>query len=404
MNMKKNSMVVIPAYKPGKELVKTVREVTDAGYRVLIVDDGSGDGYWDIWEEIAHIKRVRVIRHIENRGKGAALKTAFGYIADHFPGTGYIVTMDADGQHLTEDMERVLAAAWEEPGKLILGVRTFGKDTPVKSLIGNKATRLVFKAVSGTEVSDTQTGLRAFGRQYLRELMSIDGDRYEYEMNVLMYCGKNGIGMTEVPISTVYHDKKNSVSHFDPIRDAGRIYGTIIRAALPGEATFDAVFARVRNMAGFAGSSFISFVTDYLMFMILVPVMAGHAYGVLIANAAARVISAGLNYTVNSKAIFRDGRPVRETLPKYIALAVVILAANTLILTTLVNGIGLAPGAAKILTEIILFAVSYTIQLLVIFRPDEAETDSYPSVAESADTFDEKSGIRESVIQIREAA
>lgn len=123
--------------------------------------------------------RCIVLRHEENRGKGAAIKTALGYIKDKTDGVEAIGVMDSDGQHLPEDMMKLLAAASLNKEALVLGVRAVGKDMPTRSRLGNKITRNVFRMVSGVAVSDTQTGLRAFSPELVERLLSIEGEEYE---------------------------------------------------------------------------------------------------------------------------------------------------------------------------------------------------------------------------------
>lgn len=119
-------------------------------------------------------------------------KTALGYIKDKTDGVEAIGVMDSDGQHLPEDMMKLLAAASLNKEALVLGVRAVGKDMPTRSRLGNKITRNVFRMVSGVAVSDTQTGLRAFSPELVERLLSIEGERYEYEMNVLIKLAKKG--------------------------------------------------------------------------------------------------------------------------------------------------------------------------------------------------------------------
>ena len=87
--------------------------------------------------------------------------------------------MDADGQHLPEDMLKLLEAAQDESHKQVVGVRSVGHKMPLRSRIGNELTRSVFHLISGVRVSDTQTGLRAFGTEMIPEFLVIEGERYE---------------------------------------------------------------------------------------------------------------------------------------------------------------------------------------------------------------------------------
>lgn len=137
--------------------------------------------------------------------------------------------MDADGQHLPDDMEKLLMKAAAEPMALIVGSRTIDRNVPWKSRMGNLITRRIFRMKTGVEVSDTQTGLRSFSTRLLDFMLDIEGERYEYEMNVLVTCAKANIPIIEVPIETIYHDKGNSCSHFRKVRDSVRIYRQLLK-------------------------------------------------------------------------------------------------------------------------------------------------------------------------------
>lgn len=344
------SAVVIPAYQPDENLPALAEKFEDSGNLILVVDDGSGETYRHIFDALD--SSCIVLRHEHNRGKGAALKTAFAYIEACQPGIGVITTVDADGQHLPADAAHVALAAWMNPGTLTLGCREFDGDIPLRSKLGNKITQIVFHAVSGVRLHDTQTGLRAFDRSLLRQMLAIPGERYEYEMNVLLACSRQHIPMQEVPICTVYHDKQNSCSHFDAVRDSFRIY---------------------KNLLKFSASSILSFAADYGLFLALQALLPAGAHTLLLGNVLARVCSAALNYELNSRAVFRDHSPAKQTLPRYAALAAGILAANSVILSVLVHGLHLPAALAKILTELLLFSLSYVVQSRFIFRRQEAK-------------------------------
>lgn len=347
VSLNRYSVVVIPAYEPSPGLIPLVEMLAKADYRVIVVDDGSGDSFGHIWDELD--ERTVLMHHTHNEGKGAALKTAFKYISDWMPDAGCIITIDADGQHLVEDMEHVAQCAWLNPGALVLGSRSFDGEVPLRSRLGNTITRWVFSAASRARVRDTQTGLRAFDRSLLGFMLDTGGERYEYEMNVLLRCGRSGVPIIKVPIATVYLDRQNSSSHFNGLRDSIRIYSRIFK---------------------FASASLISFCADYLLFLILTAVFPAGAVFVIVSNVLARIGSASLNYTLNAKAVFHDGAPAERTLPKYAALAAAILLANSLLLA-LLTGAGIPSPGAKLLCELILFVLSYFVQSTFIFtRPE----------------------------------
>lgn len=340
-------VVIIPAYKPDKTLVTITDQLWAYGCQTVVVDDGSGDGYQHIFKK-AEDNGI-VLKHSQNHGKGAAIKTALFYIEKEMQDCGAAGMMDCDGQHLAEDMMRLLEAAGKHRKTLILGVRDVGVEMPLKSRLGNLITRAVFKLVTGEKVSDTQTGLRAFDPELIPKLLSVEGERYEYEMNMLMAFAKEKIPMEEVPVHTIYQDKNNSNSHFRKVKDSARIYKDILKFTL---------------------SSFSSFVLDYLLFSLLMIFMPHTAMHTVFANIAARTASAFYNYSMNCRFVFHTGRRVK-TAVHYFALAGFILVMNNLILEMFVQVFRISVYPAKLLTECILFILSWLVQNLVIFRKEK---------------------------------
>lgn len=340
------SIIIIPAYKPSEVLAKITDELWTYGCQMIVVDDGSGEEYRPIFDKIKDI--CIVLRHSENRGKGAAIKTALSYIKKEMWNVDLIGIMDADGQHLPKDMIKLLEFAKTHREALVLGVRAVGKEMPLKSRLGNQITRMVFKLISGVNISDTQTGLRAFRWELLEKLLPVEGERYEYEMNVLMMCAKTKIPIEEVPIHTIYQDRKNSTSHFRSIRDSARIYKNILKFTL---------------------SSFSSFILDYVLFSLLLFFFPHTALSIFIANIVARVFSAFYNYTMNYRFVFGTNKKI-STATYYFILAGAILVMNNFILGIFVQMIHMPVHLAKVLTEFLLFLFSWLIQNYMIFRKE----------------------------------
>ena len=171
---------------------------------------------------------------------GPPLKTGLAYIEKHCGPNSVIVTVDADGQHRANDAMKLCEVARKHPDTLVLGSRKFRGRIPLRSRFGNTVTRLVYRISTGLKVYDTQTGLRAFHKQLLPQMLEIPGARYEYEINVLLEMAKTGVPIMEeeiktgVPImeeeiETIYLDRDNSSSHFDTVRDSFRVYREILR-------------------------------------------------------------------------------------------------------------------------------------------------------------------------------
>lgn len=329
-------IALIPSYEPDYNLLKVVKNMKSENFTVVVVDDGSGEKYEKIFKECASFSKV--ISYDSNKGKGYALKKGLKYIKENY-GDSIIVTIDSDGQHTSKDAIRLCSLIEKNKDTLVLGMRPRDKNVPLRSILGNSITRFVFKKVAKQDVYDTQTGLRAFSSNLIDFLLGIKGDRFEYEMNVLLNCSRENIKIKEVEIETIYIEN-NKKSHFNTIKDSYRIYKEIIKYSL---------------------SSIISFVIDYSFFIIF-----SIFFNISLSNVLARIISASFNFIYNRKVVFKSKRKLKDTLIDYVVLAVFILLFNTIILNLLVN-IGINKFFSKILTEIILFFISYGIQKNYIF-------------------------------------
>ena len=341
--------VLIPAFQPEETLLSLVLQLRLCGLRLIIIDDGSGDQYAHIFRACS--AHATVLTHPENRGKGAALKTGLGYLREHAAPPYAVATADADGQHAPNDILRVLEAACDAPDTLILGSRSLHGQVPLRSRLGNAITRAVFHLSTGARVYDTQTGLRAFTDQSIDRMLQVPGERYEYEMNVLLQWAKERRQITELEIETIYLNGNRS-SHFRAVRDSYRIYKEILL---------------------FSGASFISFLVDYGLFCLLRLLGGALAFS----NITARFVSAILNYNLNHKAVFHSQKSGTQSALRYVVLASFILAANTLILKGLA-AIGLPAMAAKLLTEALLFTLSWLVQRRWVFRSDGTEESENP--------------------------
>ena len=336
-------IALIPAYKPSRLLAGLIRELKEMEFEVIVVDDGSGVEYQGIFAECS--AEAVLLRHTENRGKGAALKTGLVYIAEQFGEEAVIVTVDADGQHRPADAESIGRLAEENPESLILGSRRLKGNVPLRSQLGNTITRLIYRISTGRKVHDTQTGLRAFSGQLIPKLLSIPGERYEYEMNVLLLFAGEGIPIREHEIATIYLDN-NSQSHFDTLKDSARIYGEILK---------------------FSASSLAGFLTDYCVYSALI-LSTGN---LRLSNIVARVVSAGVNFTLNRRFVFNSKEKLLPAAGKYFLLAAGILLGNTIVLEFLVNTLGINRLGAKVLTEILFFAISWLVQKWIVFKKNE---------------------------------
>lgn len=345
--------VIIPAYEPGKKLVPFVQELIDAGIQnIVIVDDGSGENYRAIFEQIEKIPECVVLHHAVNLGKGRALKTAFNECLYRFPTAIGCVTADSDGQHTAKGILDCMEALANDTKKLVLGCRDFdAKDVPARSSFGNKCTRKVFQYLLGLSITDTQTGLRAIPKFFMEKLMNVKGERFEYETNMLIETKNLGVEIQEVKIDTIYIEE-NKASHFNPIKDSIRIY---------------MVFGK------FLFSSLSSSVVDLGLFWALCSMLkessnlTGLDY-IVQATVMARVLSAIYNYLLNYKVVFKSKAGVVNTAIKYAALAVCQMCLSAFLVKTVYGWVGGMEVLVKVPVDVFLFFLSFVIQREFVYR------------------------------------
>lgn len=346
--------VILPCLNPSDDFDRVVDGLLEAGFRdIVIVDDGSGAAFRPHFERAAEDPRCHVLTHEENRGKGAALKTAFAWLIENRPDCAGAVTVDGDGQHLTKDILACAAALVEDGGALVLGCRDFsGENVPPKSRVGNRFTRGVLRLLCGVKVSDTQTGLRAVPAAQFARMLTIRGERYEYETNMLLELRRDKVPFREVPIETVYEDG-NAATHFRPIADSLRIYRFILLYVL----------------SSFAGAMLDLLVFHLLMLLLTKP---DHNTAVLISTYGARVCSSFFNFNMNRSLVFGGKGGYGKTLLRYAILAVCQAFVSAQLVAWLST---LASGGAGIVTTLIkfgvdtaLFFLSFRIQQNWVFR------------------------------------
>ncbi|MDD6799355.1 MAG: bifunctional glycosyltransferase family 2/GtrA family protein [Firmicutes bacterium] len=345
--------IIIPSLNPDEKLVPVVEGLIARGFNdIIIVNDGSSAEHVGFFPDTGKYPECTILLHEVNRGKGAALKTAFKYVIDNRSDCIGVVTVDGDGQHRAEDVCACAEKLKAFPDTLILGVRDFSqKDVPRRSRIGNRITSFVFRFGCGLKISDTQTGLRAIPSACLPGFLKIKGDRFEYETNMLLELRVTGTPYMEQKISTVYIEE-NKTSHFHPLRDSWRIYKLILAFML------SSLSAALIDLAVF-----------YVMSVILVNKTA---HSVIISTVAARVISSAYNYAVNKKLVFGVGKNTPQTIVRYYILVIGIMAASAgsvqFISMALSNSVPELLTLIKFIVDTALFLFSFTIQREWVFK------------------------------------
>lgn len=340
--------VLIPAYQPDARLPRLILELhrADPSTKIVVVDDGSGQKFSDIFEASA-TAGAHVISYENNRGKGYALREGFTWIRDVAGDLSEcVVTADADGQHTLNDIFRV-GRTCTDTGTSVLGVREFVGHVPARSRIGNTATSALFWLATGWKLKDTQTGLRAFPVALLPALLEVQGDRYEYELRVLLHLAKFRHPVTQIPIETIY-EAGNPTSHFRPLQDSARIWAPLLK---------------------FAASSGVATIIDYVLVLALNALTGALIFPVVVA----RMVSASVNFAMNRRVFEATGVPLRRSALRYAALAIAVVAGSYTMLAVL-TGIGMPLWIAKIIADTTMYLVSYSAQSRYVFAPAQEQS------------------------------
>ena len=347
-------VVLIPAYKPGPDFPGLISDLVRLGVeRICVVDDGSGVWFRARFDETAQHPQVQIVRHAINLGKGAALKAGINAILCDFPDVSVVVTADADGQHAPEDIIAVAQKACENPGALVLGSRVFAEDVPLRSKLGNNATKIVLRIVAGQKLSDTQTGLRAIPAHLLPDLLKVPSQGYEFELDMLLLSRNRRLRILEQPIRTIYLHG-NASSHFNPLLDSMRIYFVLLR---------------------FAMISMCTAVLDNLLFSVVYAYTGSKGLSQIVGRLGAMAF----NFTSVKRMVFNSrGRLLREFL-QYAALVAVSGTVSYLLIVLFTSRFGIGVLKAKLLAEGMLFLANFLVQRDIIFTGDETPAVESPT-------------------------
>ncbi len=356
MELYRSVAIIIPSLNPDDKLLSLLADLREAGFaRLLVVNDGSSADYDCYFNEARDSYGCTVLRHAVNQGKGRALKTAFNHLLNEDEPCLGAVTVDSDGQHRVADTVAVANEVVRHPDALVMGCRDFSNNNPnipARSRFGNRTTSRVLRLLCGVTLSDTQTGLRGFSPEAMRRFLSTKGERFEYEMNMILDAHESGIALREVPIETVYIEENKS-SHFNPLVDSIRIYSVFLK---------------------FIFTSFSSFVVDIIAYTLLLTVLhlllptVATELKIIIATYAARVLSGLFNFTVNKRTVFKSHGKTGTRLLKYCLLSVVQASLSAFATSGLFALLNWNATLLKLIVDCLLFLLSFRVQRGWVFK------------------------------------
>jgi putative flippase GtrA len=336
-------VLIIPAYNPNEKLIFLLKELKQllGPQSTIVVNDGSNEKSKFIFEQLEEAGYT-VLHHVKNLGKGAALKTAMNYVLKNYPESLVgIITADADGQHSSQDIIKMRQKFCEAPNKLHLGVREFNQKTvPLRSRIGNNLTKLLFNILTHSEISDTQSGLRAIPIDLVKLLVLRSTTKYDFEFEMFFVAKKHQFAIEETKISTIYLEQ-NKDSHFNPLFDSLRIYFIFLR---------------------FCAIAIFSFFLDFSLFSLFYYYSGQPALAVF----GARCISAPVNFFLNKAISFKSRKELLYSAMQYFTL-VLFTVGCSFYLMIFIHYFGINLYFSKIIAEFLIFMINFFIQYFIIF-------------------------------------
>ena len=340
-------IALIPAYKPEAALVDITLELirSDQFQKIVVVNNGNGPEHETIFKALEETGGVELVRLYVNLGKGAGLKAGINHVVCRFPGAVGIVTMDADGQHLVEDVLKVAAKLIDKPSDLILGSREFQSDVPLRSRFGNLMSRGVMRILGGLRLRDTMTGLRGIPMVFLAPLLRLKTQGFDFELDMLFKAKADGRVIIEVPIQTVYLNENKS-SHFNPFMDSLKIYLVFIRFNL---------------------SSLLSVIIDYPVFSVLFA-MTGNVFA---SQFVARSCAGIVNYYVNRRFVFKSDRSHKAAIALYLTIWLLMGILSYGLIQLMHARLGTNIYMAKVFAEGLMYIIGFIVQRDFVFTRRE---------------------------------
>lgn len=355
-----NGLLIIPALNPEEKFVGIMDEFMSYFTEAILVDDGSHEQGKAVFAKIAEKfgDRVHILTHEKNGGKGKALKTAFAYYVSSGLSENYVgvITADCDGQHAFADCVKLDESLGQYPNRsLHIGYRDlYSKNMPFRSKFGNRSTALLFNLLYGVKLKDTQSGLRAFSNDLMDWLMEIKGDRFEYEMNMLILSKNADLTVYEIPIETRY--EVHHTSHYRTLQDSVRVLKVL----------FGGLISFILAALVSAGADLGIFA---LLYYAILPTDAwGVSTALLLSTVVSRVLSSVVNFLFNRLVTFGGKRISRSSILKYYLLWGFQLAASYGCVLGLTHLFGGGEFWIKLVVDLILSLCGYQVQLRWVFK------------------------------------
>ncbi len=337
--------IIIPIYYETNRTLQLCRGLCEKGAdNIVIVNDGaklSKDYLAEMLSMGCHI-----IRFEHNKGRGTSVKTGIKFAHDKLRGIRGYITVDADGQHTSNDVMKIARAMELRPQCLILGKRDISKSNmKLRARIGSTMSSIYFKIITGVSCGDTQTELKGIPSSLYEIAVNTEGKRFDYDLNFLTVCAEKKIEFYSVNINIKY--PKESRTNYRLFRDTYLIYATPLK---------------------FATASIGCALIDLILFTVLTYTLpTSLAINVVLATLIARIVSGGINFVINRRVIFKDNGNLKGQLIRYGILFTLIMLTSSAVVALLAF-IPIPVTILKAIVDVLLWIVNYTMQRKWVFR------------------------------------
>lgn len=361
-----NAVIVIPAYNPPASFADYIPRLADAGFhKIIVVNDGSRTDKLPVFMKIERTEAI-LLTHEENRGIGAALKTAMTYYLEHFQGqTDGIITLNSDRLTPVEDVVKMAQSLHNEQEMgsyaIVVGSRDFESHLVTDwDYRMNVVMKLIYHMLMGVRLADPMSGIFGIPDLRIQHCLDVTAEGYSYETAMLMSFEK--IGFLQVPIRYVSFEKG-----YEKVRRPGDTFGIILTV--------------IKKFIVYSITSLMASVVDIIMFTIFTTVtFRGNVLAILYGTVCARLISASVNYLLTKDFVFHFKSDKAQKSAKSAGEFMVLSAAQCLLSALIVSLLNVLLGGSavglKVLTDCFLFFVSYKIQHKYIFKDDKADGEA----------------------------
>ncbi|WP_026497475.1 GtrA family protein [Butyrivibrio sp. WCD2001] len=346
--------VIIPAYKPGDNLIKLLNDLKISGFsRFIIVDDGNGESMKTFFEGIEKEFGAYVLHHHVNLGLGRSLKTAFNYALQEYNDLTGCVISDCKGVYLTSDILSCAIKLKENPDSLIITKRQrSSEDIPLSNKIINKLFTYSYRFLFGITVNDPQSILKAIPVKYMEKLLKVNGEGYPFDTNILVYTRNYHIDVIEIELETLYSRRTNT-EKYRTLRESFFIYVNFVTYMLIS------IWATIIDILLF--SLLCAFLGQFKF-------MNMHQIYIYVSTIIARVISASMSYNFNHRFVFKKKHRQKETFNRFVLVATCQMLISAIVVSLLHGYIGGEEVLIKIPTDFVLFFVAYQFNRRFVFK------------------------------------